>query len=185
MAGPTIGSIFARIDTRADGAISRDEVKSMVEKAKVGGGIFGGVKVNQATDAFMDALDTNKDGKVVMDEVGAQLKALVAKLGDGQPGKTIPEIAGEWFVKSDTSKDGKLSQSEVKAPIKQALEDDGQSMADLKADIAAKIGVYLLDEDKSGQISREEADSLAADIQEKTQPPAPVPAPEEPAVEWC
>ncbi len=178
MSGPTIGSIFSRIDTRVDGALSRDEVKSMVEKAKVGGGIFGGIKVDQATDAFMDALDTDKNGKIVLDEVGAQLKALVAKLGEGQDGKSIPEIASEWFTKADTSRDDKLTQAEVKAPVKQALEDAGQSMADLKADIAAKIAVYLLDEDKSGQVSRGEVDSLAQDIQTQTQPPAPPPAPE-------
>lgn len=180
MAGPTINSIFTRIDTRADGALTRSEVKSMVEKAGVGGGLFGGIKVDQATDAFMDQLDTNKDGKIVLDELNTQLKDLVTKLGQNEPGKSIPEIAGEWFAKADTSKNGQLTKDEVKAPIKQALEDAGQSMADLKADIAAKIGVHLLDEDRSGQVSRAEVDSLAADIERATQPPAPA----EPKAEW-
>lgn len=181
MAGPTINSIFSRIDTRADGALTRSEVKSMVEKAKVGGGIFGGIKVDQATDAFMDNLDTNADGKIVLDEVSTKLKDLVTSLGQNEPGKSIPDIAAEWFARADSSSNGQLSKDEIKAPVKEALENAGQSMADLKADIAAKIGLYLLDEDTSGQVSRAEVDSLAADIERATQPPAPA---EPPAAEW-
>ena len=179
MAGPTVQSIFSRIDTRPDGALTRDEVKSMVEKAKVGGGIFGGIKVNQATDAFMEQLDANKDGKIDLGEVTGKMKDLVLALGQqtppGQPVPTVPEVAMEWFQRADTSGDGKLSQAEIKAPIKKALEDAGQSMADTKADIAAKIGLYLLDEDKSGAVSKDEVLSLAQDVQRQTEPPAPPP----------
>lgn len=170
MTGPTVQSIFNRIDRNGDGALTRAEVKKMVEDAKVGGGLLGGVKVNQATDAFMERLDANKDGQVSLQEVGDQLKELVQSLGKNVPGKSIPEIAAEWFNTADTSRDGKLSPSEVKAPVKKALEDAGQSMADLKADIAAKIAVHLLDENRSGQVDRSELDSLAKDIEARTRP---------------
>lgn len=182
--GPTIRSIFQRIDTRPDGALTRDEVKAMVEKAKVGGGIFGGIKVNQATDAFMENLDANKDGRIELGEVTAKLKDLVGQMGQGQEPKPIPDTAAEWFDKADTSKDGKLTVSEVKAPIKKALEDAGQSMADLKAEIVAKIGVYLLDESGDGTASREEVQSLALDIEHETQPPAPPEEPQSEHVAW-
>jgi len=177
--GPTLASIFNRIDSNQDQSLSRDEVKSMVEKANVGGGIFGGIKVGQATDAFMKMLDTDQDGSVTDAEIQTQFTALMSKLpADGD--KTIPERADEWFDKVDTSHDGQVTVDEAKAQLKVALE--GQDFADLKAEIGAKIAVYLVDESGNGTADRAEVQSLAEDVAAKSQPapeptPEPVPAP--------
>lgn len=173
--GPTMASIFNRIDTNQDHALSRAEVKDMVEKAKVGGGIFGGIKVSQATDAFMKMLDTDQDGSVTDAEIQSQFQALMAKLpADGD--KTIPERADEWFDKVDSSHDGRVTVDEAKAQLKVALE--GQDFADLKAEIGAKIAVYLLDENGNGTADRAEVQSLAEDVAAQSQPaPEPVPSP--------
>jgi Ca2+-binding EF-hand superfamily protein len=185
LAGPTVSSIFERLDVRPqDGAVVRDEVKKMVQDAKVGGGIFGGTKVNQATDALMDQFDPNKDGRVTREEMGTQLYGFLRQMvaADGpppEPGK-MAEKALEWFDQVDTDRNGKVSQGELKARIQDELEKQGQSFPGTKAEIAAKIGVFLLDEGKDGQAGRDEVESLARDVEAQGTPPAP-PAPPPPS----
>jgi Ca2+-binding EF-hand superfamily protein len=171
-----MGSIFNRIDTDQDQSLTRAEVKQMVENAKVGGGIFGGIKVGQATDAFMKMLDTDQDGAVTHEEIQTQFLALMSKLpADGD--KTLPERAGEWFDRVDTSHDDRVTVDEAKAQLKVALE--GQDFADLKAEIGAKIAVYLVDESGNGTADRAEVQSLAEDVAAQSQPePEPAPEPE-------
>lgn len=167
VSGPTVKSVFGRIDTNHDGVATRAEVLAMVKAAKVGGGIFGGIEQSLATDAFMDQLDANNDGKIAMDEVMTKLTALVGASGQTEPGQ-VTQKALEWFDTADTSHDGKLNQAELKKTIQTALENSGQSMADKKADIASKIGIYLADENHDGVVGRGEVEALAQDVEAQT-----------------
>jgi Ca2+-binding EF-hand superfamily protein len=181
MAGPTVSSVFTRLDVQPkDGAIVRDEVKQMVKDAKVGGGIFGGTVINMATDAMMDQFDADKSGRVTQEELGRQLYGFLQKAvaGDGpapEPGK-MADKALEWFDEVDTNRDGKVSTGELKVRVQAELEKAGQSFPGTKADAAAKIGVYLIDEDGDGQASRAEVESLARDVEAKGAPQQPPPA---------
>ena len=183
MAGPTVSSVFTRLDVRPkDGDIVRDEVKKMVKDAGVGGGLFGGTVINMATDAMMDQFDADKSGKVTQEELGRQLYGFLKKAvaGDGpapEPGK-MAEKALEWFDEVDTDRNGKVSTDELKVRVQAELEKAGQSFPGTKADAAAKIGVYLLDEDRDGQASRAELESLARDVEAQGAPKEPPPAEE-------
>jgi Ca2+-binding EF-hand superfamily protein len=160
-------------------------VKKMVKDAGVGGGIFGGTVINMATDALMDQFDADKSGRITQDEMGKQLYGFLKKMvvGDGpapEPGK-LGEKALEWFDQVDTDHSGKVSVGELKVRIQDELEKAGQSFPETKADAAAKIGIYLLNEDGDGQASRAELESLARDVEAQgTPPPQPQPAPEPP-----
>jgi len=184
MAGPTVSSVFNRLDVRPrDGNVVRDEVKQMVKDAGVGGGIFGGTVINMATDAMMDQFDADKSGKVTQEELGRQLYGFLkqAVVGDGpapEPGK-MAEKALEWFDQVDTNHDGKVSKEELKVRVQEELERAGQSFPGTKADAASKIGVYILDEDGDGQASRAEVESLARDVEAQGGPQQPPPPPPE------
>ncbi len=180
MAGPTVSSVFTRLDVRPrDGDIVRDEVKKMVKDAGVGGGLFGGTVINMATDAMMDQFDADKSGKVTQEELGRQLYGFLkqAVAGDGpapEPGQ-MAEKALEWFQQVDANQDGKVSVGELKARVQEELEKAGQSFPGTKAEAAAKIGVYLLDEDGDGHAGRAEVESLARDVEARGTPQQPPP----------
>lgn len=180
MAGPTVSSIFNRLDVRPqDGAVVRDEVKQMVKDAKVGGGLFGGTVQNMATDALMDQFDADKSGKITQDEMTKQLFGFLTQAATGngpapEPGKMTDKVL-EWFDQVDANHNGKVSMGELKARVQEELEKAGQSFPGTKAEAAAKIGVYLLDEDGDGQASRAEVESLSRDVEAKGAPQQPEP----------
>src|SRR4051812_35664375 len=158
--GPTVRSVFDRIDTDKNAEVSRDEVETMIKDAKVGGGLFGGIVVSMAADKFMEALDTDKNGTIVFDEVKAQLKGLFAQIGTPtgsdpnlpQDPAQIPGKVQEWFNLTDTSKDGALNLDEAQKKITEILNEKKVDMADKVGEVVAKIATYLGDEDKSGKV---------------------------------
>ena len=99
MSGPTLRGIFNRVDVNRDGSLDRAEVKKFVEDADVGSGLFGGKKVNGATDAFVDAFDGNKDGRVGWEEseikANANTELFTADASDKQSGATYG-VGGRW-----------------------------------------------------------------------------------------
>lgn len=190
MVGPTVRSIFTKVDVqKADGSLSRDEVEAMIRKAKVGGGLFGGIVLSMATDAFMDTLDTDKSGAIAFDEIKTQLKTVFSQIGGSmdpnlpQDPAEIPAKVKEWFDLTDASKDGKLTVKEAQAQIQRILEEKDVDMAGTKAEVAAKIAVYLVDENADGFVSWDEVDSLTQDVIKEAQPTEPAPAPTEPQTE--
>ena len=52
-----------------------------------------------------------------------------------------------------------------------------RSFPGTKAEVAAKIGVYLLDEGKDSFAGRDEVESLARDVEAQGTPPPPPPPP--------
>ena len=164
MSGPTLRGIFNRVDVNRDGSLDRAEVKKFVEDADVGSGLFGGKKVNGATDAFVDAFDGNKDGRVGWEEFQAKGQSLIPGAAKDATPAQVQEAADKLVARADTNGDGNVTRDELKGIIEPELEKANVSMAGTKAEIGAKLGVAMLDADGNGSISRGEVDSLAKDV---------------------
>lgn len=160
--GPTVQSLFDKIDSNGDGDVTRSETVSALKKAGING--FFGIEANMAADAFMDAADTDGNGKVAIAELETQLKGALAGSAEGRP---VTELAEEWFGGADSSGDGKLTRGELEDDLEGRLSDAGQSMAGKKAEIGAKAAIYLIDTDGDGKASLDEVMSLAEDIESR------------------
>lgn len=162
--GPTLKSIFNRVDANADGALDRAEVKKFVEDADVGTGLFAGKKVSGAVDSFTDQFDVNKDGKVHWDEFASKGRGLIPGAAQNATGAEITEAGRKLVERADANGDGALTRDEIKEAILPQLEANNVSMAGTKAEIGAKVVVHMLDENRDGKVGQAEVDSLAADI---------------------
>lgn len=162
--GPTLKSIFGRVDTNKDNSLDRAEVKKFVEDAGVGSGFFAGKKVNGATDAFVDQFDGDKDGKVGWDEFRSKGRSLIPGAAQNATPAEVKAAAGGLVDRADGNKDGAVTVGELARTIEPELEARNVDMAGTKAEIGAKLGVRMLDHNGDGKISRAEVDSLADDV---------------------
>ena len=164
MSGPTLRGIFNRVDTNRDGSLERAEVKKFVEDAGVDSGLFGGKKVSGATDAFVDTFDGDKNGNVSWQEFQAKGQSLIPGAAKDATPAQVQEAADKLVSRADANGDATVSRDELKNLIEPELEKAGVGMAGTKAEIGAKLGVAMLDENRDGNISKAEVDSLAKDV---------------------
>ena len=168
--GPTLDSVFARVDSNSDKAVTRDEIKSTARDAGLGRGLFGGIVVSRVADTFMDTFDADSSGGVKIDEFRAKgatlLPGVDAPTGpQNNPGQLVAE-AMRVFDKMDGNANNKLDETEIREFVKNRLEELDISRAETKADISAKLSLHLLDDDGNRHLDRDEVKTLASDIAE-------------------
>lgn len=160
----TLRGIFNRVDSNGDGAVTRNEVRSFVEAAGVGEGLFAGAKVSGATDAFMDAFDPQRTGRVTWDQFAARGAALIPGAAADSSPEAVRAAAENLVTGADTNRDGQLTRGEISSNVERALNEQGVGMASTKADIAARVAVHMLDGNGDGRVGRDEVRSLANDV---------------------
>ena len=114
LAESRLESLFKKADVNNDGKLTREEAKAMPRVLK-----------------NFDAIDTDKDGTVTLDEI----RAAMAK---AKTGKDMHEQAVERFKAADKDKDGTLTKDEARAMPKVAKNFDA------------------IDADKDGTVSEQE-----------------------------
>ena len=160
---PTMASVFRRVDKDKDKTLSKDEVKEFVKDAGVGKGWLGGTKVNMATNEMMDKFDSDKNERVTWDEFKRSAKhALPVKSGRGT---NLPAEAASWHGKADRNADSGVDSKELSSTIERELKQNETPMAGTVAEVASKIGMHVIDENKDGKVDADELGSLAEDIQ--------------------
>lgn len=118
-----LATMFAKLDTNRDGAISKDELSAMEMKRDQ--------KFEQRAQRFdpakmFDRIDLNHDGKITTAEAEAA-HSQQAKAKDGQPAKAHAAAFSGLFARADTNKDGVITKAEfdtmgqqIKARIEKA-----------------------------------------------------------------
>ena len=169
----TFDRLFDRMDRNQDEAISKGEVKSHLKDAGVKAGLFGIVH-DKASSAFIDNLDTSKDGKVTWDEFSGVAKDVMPGDVQDAQGRIDPQLADAAFTELDANKDGAVSARELERGTLNRLPED-TSFRSTIAEVAAKLGMDALDTDRNGGIERAEYDQAVADAGELVAPAAAEP----------
>jgi Ca2+-binding EF-hand superfamily protein len=156
-----LDGLFARIDKSGDGGIDHKEVVAHLKNIGVKGGFLGMVHKG-AADAFLEHLDTNKDGRVTMKEFRAVAQQLLPKDVFDDKGQVKPDLIDEAYKRMDANQDGKVGGKEMAKAAKAEMPED-TSFKDTKADVASKLALDALDFDHSGGITRAELLQAAED----------------------
>jgi Ca2+-binding EF-hand superfamily protein len=150
--------VFTGLDLNGNGVLSRDEAERVPAVDQIlSGGIgraFGGIAMGKGnakgSDASLNDIDTDKDGKVTLAELAAYYrkhgltplqfqpdsaaggpKGLAVLVGGGRPEPKVEEVAEAIFALVDTNHDGKLSREELAAAptvLMQRDEDDDEML---------------------------------------------------------
>jgi Ca2+-binding EF-hand superfamily protein len=172
--GPTVRTIFNRVDQDGDGAVSRDEVKAVLKKAGVGDGILGPIKVSLAAGSVLDRFDADGDDRVTYSEF-VQKGAEMLKATAWGSADAVESLIRESFTQVDSNSDGAVTPEEVVAQVRADIEAEGGLLAQLPgfikafaasqvADATARVAVDLLDMNGDQAISKRESDRLCQDV---------------------
>jgi Ca2+-binding EF-hand superfamily protein len=146
---------FQRIDRNADGEITGKEIKQRLKEIGVPAGPFGMVH-SGAVDAFMGTFDKSGNGKIELDEFTGESRTFLPKGIYDEQGNLLPDRLESEFFRTDANHDGRLTVGEIKAQTLQDLNAAGVRHAKYKADIAAKFGVDVLDQDRDAAVTLKE-----------------------------
>lgn len=165
----TARQLFSSIDKDRDQRLSRTEVKRSIEDAGVGGGFFGGMKVDGATDAVMDNIDRNGDDRISWSEYVKKGHTLAPAGMPLDPAKMqdpahVSAAVDALYRDADRDRDGALSHRELAAHQTRVAEDAGQSNASTRGDIAATLAMKKLDANHDGRLQRDELKGFLSDI---------------------
>ena len=153
------------MDRNQDEAISKGEVKSHLKDAGVKAGLFGIVH-DKASSAFIDNLDTSKDGKVTWNEFSGVAKDVMP--GDVQDAQGRIDWLADAALPSSTRT--KTAPSRLVRRAWDAQPAPGRpSFRSTIAEVAAKLGMGAL-VDRNGGIERVEYDQAVADAGELVAP---------------
>lgn len=161
---PTVRSVFNRVDTSGDNAISRDEVESFVRAAGVGSGFLGGSKVSAAVDGFMDKFAQGGQDTVSYAQFAARAQALIPGAARNATAAQIQANANKLFKDADANDDGDITEGELVDAVKKELDARGAFMAGTKAEVGAKLAMHMLDADGAGRVSKAQIMGLADDV---------------------
>lgn len=163
---PTTRRIFERLSGGAD-AIERKNVASYLKGLGIGGGLFGGAKIDKGVDEFMDRFDTAPaDNKVTWDEfVGGARHLLPPGLAD-EDDKLDASKVDQVFESMAPGKT-KASAEDVVGYVKPQITGAAAMFAHTIADAAARIAVDALDTDGDGAFTKKDLRGLVDDVNAK------------------
>lgn len=141
---------------------------------------FRGAKLDGASAALMEQLDTGADGAVARSEFGAfrdtVLEAIAPGLATNATDEEAAEAAGATFDRLEGGKgDGLLSLEEIQASTKALLPADTDH-ADLVAQLGARVAIDAVDTDQPSlpvserRLSRTEWVAAAVELQRARRP---------------
>jgi Ca2+-binding EF-hand superfamily protein len=159
--GP-IQNLFNRMDRNGDQGVSRKEVVSHLKDADVPAGLFGAVH-KKVSSEFVDNLDTNRDKKVTWDEFQGVASELLPEAALDADGLVDRGRLNEEFGRLDKDADGQVSYGELERGTLERLPESASFKGTI-AEVAAKLGIDALDSNTDGQISLDEMEAVAGEV---------------------
>lgn len=153
MAPLSVNDVFRRVNQSDDASISPANVRSFAEKAGVGDGWFGNIKVQKVVDEFMLSFDSDRNGGV--DAV--EFRRNIGKFSD------MAGLDMKLFDDADKSpRNGRVTYGELQPELQRRFEQGNVPQASTRAEIGAKLAISAVG--VRSAIAREDLESLLEDI---------------------
>lgn|GEM_PF-2284299 len=161
-------AVFDRIDARSQNAVDRRDVEGYFADLGLGSGFLGPQIIKNGARVFLEKLDENGDQRVTYAELVRRSPEILPKSLRGPNGvleasrvdATFDAIAGVGSTQATIAQLTKYLREEY---TKEAQNQLASAMAARVAEVAARIGVDVLDGDGDGFFTR---DDLRAVVQE-------------------
>ncbi len=153
MSNLNVAEVFRRINGSNDSAISGDDMKTFAERAGVGRGAFGSIKVRTVVKEFLKNFDNNGTGDVDMVEFRRNIRKFTDMAGLDM---------GLFDAADNNPRNGRAPYGELKPALERRLEEDGANDPNTYADVGTKLA--LAGGGRGEEIYREDLQTLLDDI---------------------